>query len=130
MNWAKYRLRRKWCMTKMIGAISLLLLFACASAPELTQEERQKIDPPLMKLLSGSGVDGSKIESRLRSDGEKEYEVIIRAKTTEELKSAGIKIQSVIGDVITAHLTIQELRSILKLPSVRSVEGGSQNFPQ
>jgi hypothetical protein len=117
-------------MTKIIGAICLLLLLACASASELTQAERQKIDPPLLKLLSGSGVEDSKIESRLRSDGVKEYEVIIRAKTTEELKSAGIKIQSAIGDVITARLTIQELRSILKLPSVRSVESGSQNVPQ
>jgi hypothetical protein len=117
-------------MTKMIGVISLLLLFACASAPELTQEERLKIDPSIMKLLSGSDVDESKYESSLRADGVKEYEVIIRAKTTEELKSAGIKIQSAIGDVITARLTMQELRSILKLPSVRSVENGSRNFPQ
>lgn len=50
------------------------------------------------------------------------------ANKTEELQSTGIKIQSVFGNVLTARLTLPELRKILSLPSVRSVENGSKNY--
>jgi len=82
-----------------------------------------------MRLLSGAGVDEKDYDVGIRPDGVKEYEVIIRSNSTEELRSAGIKIQSVFGNVLTACLTLSELRKILSLPSVRSVENGSKNYP-
>ena len=116
-------------MTRVIAAVWLLSLSACSSTSDLSKEERAKVDPAIMRLLSGTGFDEKDYDVGVRPDGIKEYEVIIRANKTEELQSAGIKIQSVFGNVLTVRLTLPELRKILSLSSVRSVENGSKNYP-
>jgi hypothetical protein len=115
-------------MIRAIAAALVLSLCACSSTTDLSKEERAKVDPALMKLLSGAGIDEKDYTVGIRPDGVKEYEVIISAKKTEELQSAGIRIQSVFGNVLTARLTLPELRKILSLSSVRSVENGSKNY--
>ena len=108
----------------------LLLLAACASTTELTEAERQKLDLPLLKLLSGEAVAESDFDASLRKDGTREYAVIIRSKNVDEVKSAGIQVGSVFSDVITARVTIAELRRILSLSSVRAIQASSKNYPQ
>jgi len=116
-------------MTRMIAAVLLLSVCACKSTSDLSKEERAKVDTAIMKLLSGAEVDDKDYDVGARQDGFKEYGVIIRAEKTDELQSAGIKIQSVFGNVVTARLTLAEMRRILSLSSVRSVENGSKNYP-
>ena len=109
----------------------LLLMFAgCSSTKELTETERQKLDPALMMLLSGDRISDSDYYAGTRSDGTKEFAVIIRSKNADELKNVGIQIGSAFDDVITARVTIQELRKILSLQSVRAVQASSKNRPQ
>jgi hypothetical protein len=116
-------------MTRLITAALMLSLCGCSITSDLSKEERAKVDPAIMRLLSGIEFDEKDYDVGVRPDGVKEYEVIIRANQTEELQSAGIKIQSVFGNVLTARLTLPELRKILSLSSVRSVENGSKNYP-
>jgi hypothetical protein len=114
-------------MKSIFPVMWLLLMCACSGSSELSTEERSKIDPAIMKLLSGSVVDEQAYDVGLRPDGTKEYEVIIRLTTTDELRSAGIRIQTAAGSVATARVTLGELRKILHFPSVRSVENSSKN---
>jgi hypothetical protein len=112
-----------------IIASLLLILVGCSSIAELTEVERQKLDPPLLMLLRGEAVAESDFDASLRKDGTREYAVIIRSKNADEVKSAGIKVGSVFSDVITARVTIAELRKILSLSSVRAVQASSKNYP-
>ena len=115
-------------MIRLIAISCLLSFWACSGTSDLSKEERAKVDPALMRLLSGTGVDEREYDVGIRSSGVKEYEVIIRADKTEELQSAGVKIQSNFGNVVTARLTVPELRKVLRLTSVRNVENGSKNY--
>jgi hypothetical protein len=117
-------------MKSILPTMCLLLVCACAGSTDLSKDERSKIDPAIMKLLSEPSIDETVYDVGRRDDGTKEYGVILRVTTTDELRSAGIRIQSVFGNVATARLTVKELRTILSLPSVRSVENGSRNYPQ
>jgi len=112
-----------------IIASFLLILVGCSSTTELTEVERQKLDPPLLMLLRGETVAESDFDASLRKDGTREYAVIIRSKNADEVKSAGIQVGSVFSDVITARVTIAELRKILSLSSVRAVQTSSKNYP-
>lgn len=91
--------------------------------------EREKLDPQLRMLLRGDAISEADIDVGIREDGTREYGVIIRSKNVEEVKQAGIQIGSSFSDVITARVTIPELRKILGLSSVRAVQASSKNRP-
>lgn len=90
--------RRAYCLTAALW----LSLCGCSSTSDLSKGEPAKVDPAIMRLLSGTGFDEKDYDVGVRPDGAKEYEVIIRVNKTEELQSTGIKIQSVFGNVLTA----------------------------
>jgi hypothetical protein len=115
-------------MTRFVLAVSLLCLVGCGSTSGLTPEERSKLDPAITRLLTAADVDERAYDVGVRSDGVKEFGVIFRTIAADELKSAGAKVQSVIGDIVTARVSLAELRTIIKLRSVRSVENGSTNY--
>ena len=109
--------------------LGVVLLLGCAR-PVPTDREMAKLDPPLQRLVTGENVAESEYDVSDRSSGEKEYGVIIRSSNPEELKTAGIPINAVMGDVITARLTISELKKALTIPSVRALQNSSKNYPQ
>jgi hypothetical protein len=116
------------CMGTILAL--MLMIAGCTGARELTEMERQKLDSQLTMLLRGDDAADSNLDVGLRKDGSKEYGVIIRSKDVEEVKKAGIQIGSAFSDVITARVTIPELRKILGLASVRAVQASSKNRPQ
>ena len=113
----------------MLFIVLSLLLSACLTTRPLTEAERQKLDPQLIRLLNGDAATDSEYDTSIRSDGTKEYGVIIRSKNVEEVRQAGIQIGSAFNDVITARVTPAEIRKILALPSVRGVQSSSKNHP-
>jgi hypothetical protein len=117
-------------MKRVILAFCCLGFFACSTSMHLTESERSKLDPALATLVQGESVSESDYDAHLRSDGTKEYSVIIRSDNVDELKSAGIRIGSTVNDIITARVTIQELRKVLGLSSVRAVQNSSKSYPQ
>ena len=110
----------------LLGTVFLL---GCPRAA-LTDREMAKLDPPLQRLVAEGSAAESDYDVSIRSGGEKEYGVIIRSANAEELRSAGIPINTVMGDVITARLTISELKKVLTIPSVRALQNSSKNYPQ
>jgi hypothetical protein len=109
-----------------------ILIFAfcayqCASSKSPSESNIAKLDQALRHLLAGDNVGAEKLEFSMRADGVKEYAVIIRSENAEELKSAGISANSIFGDVIVSRLTIEELKKVISLHSVRAVESGSKN---
>ena len=102
----------------------------CVSSTTLSESERQKLDPQLTMLVRGDAASDAGYDVGLRADGSKEYGVIIRSTNAAEIRNAGIQVGSAFSDVVTARVTIAELRKILTLPSVRSVQASSKNQPQ
>jgi hypothetical protein len=107
-------------------AMLALFLFQCSSTKSLSDTEKAKLDSPLIRLFAGEQVDKNLVGEKLRSDGTKEYSVIIRSEHPEEIKALGITVSSVFGDVIVVHATINELQKIVSLPSVRAMQVGSR----
>ena len=103
------------------------MTFSCGSGRELTDMDKAKLDIPLRALLSGENVLSERFDVSYRSDGTKVYGVIVRSSHPEELRKAGIHVASVFGDVLTVRATREELRAIVVLPSVRSIECGARN---
>jgi hypothetical protein len=93
----------------------------------LTREEAAKLDPVLHKIFLSGESDESQLDVGRRKDGEKEYAVIIRTSDVEALRSSGITPGSVFDDVVTARVTKNELRKVLRLSAVRAVQNGSKN---
>lgn len=103
------------------------LSLSCGGPMALTDAERAKLDPGLQALL----VEGTGSESRydvtIRPDGTREYGVIVRTTDAEKLRAAGIHVQSVLGDVVTVRVTVDELCNVARLPSVRAVQNSGKN---
>ena len=60
-------------------AMIVLLLFQCSSTKSLSDNEKAKLDPPLLHLLSDNSDDGKRLEITHRADGTKEYAVIVQS---------------------------------------------------
>jgi hypothetical protein len=120
--------KASWGISAII--LGALFLYSCSGSSNLLGADRLKLDPPLVRLLNAERIVEADYDMGLRPDGTKEYAVIIRSKNVEDLRSAGIQIASNFGDVITARVTIAEIRHIMKLNSVRAITIGSKNYPQ
>lgn len=88
-----------------------------------------KLDFTLQRLVLGEVVGEDQLPAAIRPDGSKEYGVIVRTNNVDELTKAGFQPNSVFGDVVTVRVTVEELRRLVKLSSVRFVEAGSKNYP-
>jgi hypothetical protein len=103
------------------------LVLSCGGPMALTEAERAKFDPGLQVLLAEGTGTGSRYDVTIRPDGTREYGVIVRTTDAEQLRAAGIRVQSVLGDVVTVRVTVDELRSVARLPSVRAVQNSGRN---
>lgn len=108
-----------------LRSIVLLCAFVawqCGQGPRLSQEEMAKLDPGLRQLFAQSAPGDSSYDVSVRPGGVKEYGVIIRSDSPQDLRDAGINVGSVFGDIITARVSVEELRRVVSLPAVRSVQ--------
>lgn len=117
-------------MIRYAALMAVLFLFGCSGSGRLSDADRAKLDPPLQRLLSGKQIAETDYDISIRQDGTKEYAVIIRSRNPDEVKSAGIRISSAYGEVLTARVSRDELAGLLRLPSVRFVESSSRNSIQ
>jgi hypothetical protein len=112
-----------------IVLISILTLH-CSSTKSLSEAEKAKLDPPLLHLLSGDRDDDKRLDITHRADGTKEYAVIVQSEHPEAIRALGITVSSVFGDVIVVHITLEELKNIVSLPTVQAVRTGSRRTIQ
>ena len=107
-----------------------LLVFQCSSTKSLSDTEKAKLDSALARLFAGEQVDKSLVGEVIHPDGRNEYTVIVRSDQPEKVKELGVVVSSVFGDVMVVHATMDDLRKILSLPSVRKMEAGAKKTIQ
>jgi hypothetical protein len=86
-----------------------------------------KLDPALQQLFAQSPPADAGYDLSVRPNGVKEYGVIIRSNNPQDLREAGIQVGSVFEDVVTARVSVEELRRVVSLPTVRAVEQGHKS---
>ena len=112
---------------RYLALLCSFLVFQCGRGTSLTREEMAKLDPGLQQLLAQSPPSDASYDVSVRANGVKEYGVIIRSSSQQDLRDAGIQVGSVFGDVITARVSVEELCRIASLPTVRAVEQGKRS---
>ena len=117
-------------VTRLIAPLLSFLFFTCSGVNQLSDVERSKLDPAVQRLFTMDRMVESDYDTTIRPDGSKEYGLVVRSANAGELKQAGIRVSSVFGDVVTVRVTLEELKKLVGLPSVRSVQNGSKNYPQ
>ena len=103
------------------------LMLSCGGPMALTEAERAKLDPGLQSLLAEGTGPETRYDVTVRSDGTREYGVIVRTTDAEQLRAAGIRVQSVFGDVVTVRVSVDELRNVARLPAVRAVQNSGKD---
>lgn len=115
-------------LTTLIIAVISIGLFSCRTAAPLTDAEKAKLDSQLLALLQQHDVVDNDYVVSYRANGVKQYAVIIRSSNAGELRAAGVPVEAVVGDVITARVTREELRRLVALPSVRAVTNSGRDY--
>ena len=109
--------------------MSMIVMFmSCSSSSKLSKIEMEKLDPALQKLVLGENVSDTKYNVRVQEDGTKIYGVIISSTNPKELTDIGITPNTVTGEIITAKLTIEEIRKVVLLQTVKSVKNVSKSY--
>jgi hypothetical protein len=107
-----------------------VVVAACGGSEQaLTKGELEKLDPALRRLVQGSTPQGA-IPSTTRPDGTVAYAAFIRATDAERVREAGLPINSVSGNILTAWLSTSELRKAARLEVVTSIESSGEASPQ
>ncbi|MFN3385350.1 MAG: hypothetical protein ACK42Y_02045 [Candidatus Thermochlorobacter sp.] len=101
----------------------LMILAACQSSLELTDAEKAKFDPRLLPLISGrADIVESDYDVSTNKEGKKIYGIIVRGSSADDIRKLGIAVNSALGEIITTRCTIEEMKKIAKLPSVKAIE--------
>jgi hypothetical protein len=108
----------------------MLLSVQCSSTKSLSDTEKAKLDSPLLHLLSGATESDKRLDITRRADGTKEYAVIVQSEHPEAIRALGINVSSVFGDIIVVHITLEELKNIVSLSTVKAVRSGSKRTIQ
>lgn len=89
---------------------------------------KQKLDANLARLIDDDM--NSPIEpARMNDSGEEVYGVFVRTGQPQKLRDAGIDINSVSGDIVTARFTESEIIQAAKLQSVSRVNSSGSAYP-
>lgn len=118
----------------LFGVSTVFLLvftaFGCAGGSQsLTNSQLQKLDPALKRLVQGESRGMDRYSTSKRDDGTMVYSVILRSSKPEALRQAELPINSVKGDIITARLTIAQIRKAARLKVVRKIENPTRTRP-
>jgi hypothetical protein len=117
-------------MIRVVLSAACLLLVSCATTSRLSEVERAKLDAALQRLLAQEQVDEKDYDTTVRADGVREFGLSVRSNNADEIRKAGIRVSSVFGDVVIVRVTLDELKKLVTLSSVRSVQNSSRNYPQ
>lgn len=109
--------------------VILLALFGAGLLPilhvqagNMKDEHMKKLDPFLQRIVTGQSVPTSLIDTHVDNDGIRWYGVIIRTSNPEELHTLEIRIGSIVGNLVTARVTREQIIPIAQLGSVSYIE--------
>jgi hypothetical protein len=94
-----------------------------------------KLDPALRNLVAEPDHSHGDVPLpapvAVNDAGEGLYSVIIRTDNADDLRNAGLRIQSAIGPIVTARLTISGILAAASIESTLSVEADTNlNYPE
>jgi hypothetical protein len=132
---ACFRARLYWiriCTAMLTRSFILALLLAgCTmTGAQLTQTEKEKLDPALQRLVQGTSTSRADYDITPGPSGEDRFGVMVRTDRFDDLRNAGYTVTSTFGDMAVVRVTIAQLRSLVTIPSVKNVTNGSKNRPQ
>jgi hypothetical protein len=106
----------------------MIVLFQnCSSKQSLSKAEKEKLDPFLRLLVLDEEIDEDKYSIYQQEDGTILYGVLIQTTDVEEINKTGIQINSENGNIITAKLTLQDIRRLVTLKSVVFINNSTKN---
>ncbi len=89
----------------------------------------QTLDPALQRLLRGEARGMDRYRTSTRDDGTTVYSVLLRSNNPEALRDAGLPLNSVQGDIVTARLSLEQLRTAARLEAVQRIENPTEASP-
>lgn len=93
-----------------------------------TDDTSSKLSPELVQLIE-TETDSSIESVGVNESGKSLYEVLIRTSDVEQLKEAGISVNSESGGIATARLTVSEIEQAANLESVSMIRYSGQAQP-
>ena len=94
-----------------------------ASTDSLTSAQRSRLGPTLRRIIEEGEQEA---EASGKRDGASVYSVIIVGSDSDELRTAGIPLSSVQDSIMTARLTVEEIRTASALETVREIQAASE----
>jgi len=107
----------------------MLDLAGCSGGETLTGKEQQKLDAELQRLIKGKTRDRDFFSTSKREDGTTVYSVLIRCDDPDVLRKVGLNISSVMGEIVTARLSVAEIRRAAQIEEVNHIENASRVSP-
>lgn len=108
--------------------IALSLSGCWGSEPALTTHQLQKLDPALRTLLEEDRSEHD-LPSSTRPDGTVVYSVFLRTSDVDAVRNAQIPINSTSGDILTARLSIDQIRRAARVEAVTSIRSSGAATP-
>ena len=123
-------------MNQMLRIAVLFFFFACAvltsSGAKLTQQQLSKLHP-FFRVLVGQGSSHLlKAEQAQKQAGTtpRTYGAIIYTHNAAAVRAAGVHVNSVLPEFVTAQISASDVERLASLESVRFIGRGSINYPQ
>lgn len=94
-----------------------------------TADQKNRIGPTLRRLMRGDRRVQRRVEPVGQRDGEPVYSVTIECDRPSALREAGLPLTSVQGDVITARLTLDQVRVAAAVAAVQIIRADTPVRP-
>ena len=101
----------------LLGVVAM-----CSSSSNLSADQMAKLDAPLQGLVRGDGQLSHLLTEVQSADGEARYAVILRVTDAAAVQSSGLPIGSTAGMIMTARLTVSEIRRAAGMAAIVAVE--------
>jgi len=98
-----------------------------AATPDasLTSVQRQRLAPPLQRVLTGDTVQTDRVRPVGDRDGDPVYSVLIVASDAGALRDAGLALTNVHDSLLTARWTPSDIRRAASVEGVRRIRTGT-----
>jgi hypothetical protein len=119
-----------------ISLFASLVLFALASpgcggsksSAPLSDAEHAKLGPVLQKVMADPSR-ATPAAAQAQRDGQTVYLVLIRTSQPSALRDSGLPIGSVSGRIVTARLTLAQIREAVQLDAVEVIRLSGEAEP-
>ncbi|NNE45908.1 MAG: hypothetical protein HKN37_04525 [Rhodothermales bacterium] len=101
---------------------ALAVVAMCSSSSTLSADQMAKLDAPLQGLVRGDGQLAHLLTEVQSADGKARYAVILRVNDAAAVRSSGLPIASSAGTIMTARLSVSEIRRAAGIAAIVAVE--------